>query len=316
MKKGISIVLVFCLFATMALGSGSNNSNESTKNINEVVSDLEEASEEIEDVLEEVADATDEMTEEVSVGETTIEEAVVYDQDGIVITAVEYEVDSFWGDSIKFLIENNTEKNLSVTTDAVIVDDYMVTDLFYADVAAGKKSNESLTLSSSALEAAGISKIGKVEVYFSVSDADTYDNVCETGCIEIETNLVDSMDEKVDEEGTVLYEDGDIKIIGKYVDESSFWGAAVMLYIENNTDKNIVVSAEDLSVNGFMVTSFLYQTVYANKMAYEAITLFESDLEENGIEAIDEIALKFDIHEDDTFSSIATTDEITFSVSQ
>ena len=47
--------------------------------------------------------------------ETAIEQQVIFDQDGIIITATGIDFNSsFMGPEIKLLIENNTEKNLTV----------------------------------------------------------------------------------------------------------------------------------------------------------------------------------------------------------
>ena len=43
--------------------------------------------------------------------------------------------DSIWGDGIKLLVENNSAKDYTRGCDALIVNDYMITDLFSADVA-------------------------------------------------------------------------------------------------------------------------------------------------------------------------------------
>ena len=82
----------------------------------------------------------------------SINEQVLVDQDGIKITATEYVTDSIWGDGIKLLVENNSAKDYTIGCDALIVNDYMITDLFSADVAAGKKSNEVMYLSSTELK--------------------------------------------------------------------------------------------------------------------------------------------------------------------
>ena len=217
------------------------------------------------------------------------------------------------GEGIKFLLENNSEKSVSISTEAVIVNNYMITDMFYETVAAGKKAYETMNLSSSDLKAAGITNIGQIEIYFHIIDSDTYKVIDDTDCILIKTNLFDKMDTTVDNAGKTLYEKDGIKIIGKYVDESSFWGAAVMLYCENKSGQKISVSVDDLSLNGFMVSSFFSQTVYDGKMAYEDITLLSSDLKENGITYIDTVSLKFRISNPDTYKTIVETDEITFS---
>lgn len=294
----LAAVMATSMFLSFALGSSSSGSSDSTKAI--VGTD---------DVTEEGVTAT--TTEKVS--KPTIEEAVVFDEGGIKITAKEYVIDSFWGDGIKFLIENETDRNIDVGCSALIVNDYMITDLFATEVAAGKKTNETMTLSSSQLKAAGIDVIGQIEVYFHIYDSDTYDTIKDTDCITIKTSLYDQMDTKADDSGEVLYDEGGIKIIGKYVNESDFWGSAVLLYVENNTDKNVTIHADNVSINGFTFDSAIFSaTVFAGKKAYRDITLFSSELEENEITSVDEVSLKFKVLDADSYKEIAKSDEITF----
>ena len=110
-----------------------------------------------------------------------------------------------------------------------------------------------------------------------------------------------------------LYNEGGIKIVGKTVDENSFWGTAILLYIENNSGKNVGISVEDLSVNGFMLEPLFSADVYDGKKAVNEITLMSSDLEENDIEAIEDVELKFHIYDIETYDTITDTDIITFS---
>ena len=309
MKKLISVLLVLSLFGAFALGSGEDK-KENTKTIVENKSG--ETSKEDKQDSDKTEVSEESTTAETKKGIPTIEQKVVYDDKGIVITAIEYTRDDFWkSDSIKFLIENNTEKSITVGTNAVIVNGYMVSDLFVAEVAPGKKTNETLDLYTSQLNAAGITTVGEVEVYFHIYDSSSFETMINTDCITIQTSEYENMDVEADTSGNVLYDADGIKIIGKYVDESSFWGKSIVLYIENNTEKNIVVQADDVSINGFTVTSLFSSTVYANRKAYDDITLFSSDLEENGITSVDEVSLKFKIT-DEKFNKIKTTDEISF----
>ena len=121
------------------------------------------------------------------------------------------------------------------------------------------------------------------------------------------------MDTTPDESGHILYNQGGIKIIGKYVDESTFWGSSVLLYVLNSTGRNIGISCEDMSINGFMVSGYYYADIYAGKYSLDEITILSSDLTENGITSIDEIELKFHIYDSDTYDTIADTDPIKFS---
>jgi hypothetical protein len=195
---------------------------------------------------------------------------------------------------------------------ALIVNDYMINDLFASEVAAGKKSNETLYLSSSELNAAGIENVGKIEIYFHIYDSSTYDTIYDSDCVTIETSEYANMDETPNDAGNELYNEGGIRIVGKTVDENSFWGTAILLYIENTSGKNVGISVDDMSINGFMMSPFFSTTVYDGKKDIDEITIFSSDLEENGIESIDEVELKFHIYDADTYSTITDSDAITF----
>lgn len=296
----LAIVMAACLFMSFALGSSSSSSP--TKAITGTG-----------DAADENGAKAADVTTKAKIEKPTIDEAVVYDKDGIKITAKEYVSDSIWGDGIKFLIENDTSKNIMVGCNALIVNNYMISDLFATEVAAGKKTNETMTLSSTQLKAAGIDVIGQIEVYFHIYDSDSFDNIADTDCVLIKTSLYNQMDTKADDSGEVLYDKDGIKIIGKYVNDSDFWGAAILLYIENNTDKNVIIQADNVSINGFTFDSAIFSsTVYAGKKSYDDITLFSSELEENGIKSVEEVSLKFKIINPDSYDTISKSDEITF----
>lgn len=245
---------------------------------------------------------------------TEIEETVLLERDGLKITAKEYITDTFWGDGIKLLFENTSDENLTVGCDALMVNDYMVSDLFFScDVAAGKKANDTIYLSSSDLKNAGIDNIGKIEIDFYAHD-DDYDRVFENEMVMLKTNKFDEIDTESIVEGVELYNANGVKIVGQYVNENTIWGTSVLIYVENNTDKEITVSCDDLSVNGFMVTEYFYSNVYAGKKAVDSITLSEADLEENDIDSVEDIEVSFTIRNSKTYATIEKTSPIKFSV--
>ena len=287
------------LFGMMSLGSGSDTTSESK----EIVVDDETASEESTEATE---------VEETPATEITIDEQVLFEQDGLKVTATEYVVDSIWGDGVKLLIENDGSTDIGLACTALIVNDYMISDLFSSTVAAGKKDYETLSLSSSGLKAAGIENVGQIEIYFHTFDADSYMTISDIDCVTIKTSAYDIMDSTPNDSGQELYNADGIRIVGKYVDENSFWGAAVLLYIENNSGKNKVIQCDDMSINGFMVTPYFSSTVYDGKKAIDDITLMSTELEENNITSVDDIELKFRIMNDD-FSNSYESDLITFS---
>lgn len=286
-KKSKILVTMLCLtvFAIMALGSGSSGSDD-TKEI--------------------VATSNEPKTS------VTIEEQELINQDGIVITAKEYVTDNIWGDGIKLVLENNTDKTVTVGCNALIVNNYMITDLFVAEVAPGKKSNEVMYLSNTELKAAGIDTVGQVEIYFHVYDSASYDNIFDSGCVTIKTSEFANMDTTPEDMGTELYNENGIRIVGKAVDENSFWGTAILLYCENTSGKNVGISVEEMSINGFMMSPLFSTIIYDQKMSLDEITVLSTELETNGIDEIEEVELKFHIYDVDSYNTIADSEPIKF----
>lgn len=240
-----------------------------------------------------------------------INEQVLVDQDGIKITATEYVTDSIWGDGIKLLVENNSVKDYTIGCDALIVNDYMITDLFSADVAAGKKSNEVMYLSSTELKAAGIDTVGQIEMYFHAYDSN-WDNLFKNVYSKLETSEFANMDTTPNDEGQELYNANGVRIVGKTVDENSFWGTAILLYIENTSGQNVGINVDNMSINGYMMTPLFSTTVYDGKKSIDDITIMSSDLEANGITSVDQVELKFHIYNAESYDTIADSDAITF----
>lgn len=287
--KNLGLISLVCVLALMAISCGSEETPEAGS-----VSDVTVNTE--------------------SPAKVTIEEQVLFEKDGIKVTAKEYVKDNIWGDGIKLLVENNTDNNISVACDAVIVNDFMIFDMFYCDVAAGKKANETLYLSSSDLSNAGIDNIGKIELDFYVTNSDTYSRIFEHEYVTLTTSAYENMDTTTNIDAVEIYNENGIKIMGKAVNEHDFWGSAIVLYIENNSGENVGISCDNMSINGFMISPLFSSTVYSGKKAIDDITIFESDLEENDIENIENVELSFNIYNADNYSTIFETGAISFSV--
>ena len=125
-------------------------------------------------------------------------------------------------------------------------------------------------------------------------------------------NHFDDMDTSPNDDGQELYNQDGIRIVGRYVDEDDIWGTGIVLYLENKTDKNVVIQCDDMSINGYMVTPYFSSTVYAGKMAVDEITILQSDLDENGITSVDDVQLVFNISDADTYMPITQSDKIDF----
>lgn len=95
----------------------------------------------------------------------------------------------------------------------------------------------------------------------------------------------------------VLVEDENITVKFTGTQEDSLWGYTVKVYLENNTEKDLMFSVDDVSVNGFMCDPFWASTVAAGKKANEKITFSEAAFKENGIEAVEEISFTLHVYD-------------------
>ena len=309
--KALSIVLILVLFTAMAAASSSKS-----KETKAIATDNETtaASDSDNDDTDDNATTAPEETTAPAAADITIAEQVLLDHEGVVITAKEYTTDSIWGDGIKVLIENNSDADVGIGCTALIVNNYMINDLFVSSIAAGKKANETIYFSSSELKAAGIETIGQVEVYFHLYNPDDYMTFYDSDVATIQTSAFADMDTAPNDAGEELVNQDGIRIVGKYTDEDSFWGTSMLLYIENTSGANVGVTCDNMSINGFMVTPLFSSTVYDGKMAISAITILSSDLEDNDITTVEDVELVFRIYNADTYSTIVESDAIAFKV--
>ena len=295
--KLLAVVLCLLLFATMALGSGSSGSGEDKK-----ISDVSSG-----------ASSTEETSTENVTTEITIGEQVLDDENDIKITATGLE-DSWLGTELQVLIENNSSQSITIQARNANVNGYMVPTVMSADVAAGKKANDSLTFETSGLKECGIDNIATMEFLFHIFDSESWDEIVDTDVITVETSIAESYTQTYDDSGEVLVDTDGIKIVGKGLsDEDSFWGPGVILYIENNSDQNVTIQVRDVSVNGFMVDSSMSEDVVAGKKAMSAVQFFSTDLEENSIDDITDVELYFHIFNLESWDTIFDSDVISIS---
>lgn len=317
MKKVISILLAIVMMVSLCACVSSEEPPKQSIIVNSEEPSETPSAEVDEEPSETPSAKVDEEPTEVESGKVaqipTIEETVVLEYEGVKVTAKEYTSEFIVGDGLKLLVENNGDKNIGVGCEAVIVNDYMVATFFSTTVAAGKKDNETLYILESDLEAAGITNVGKIEMKLYLYDAESYSTFYTGDMVEVRTSEYENMDTVAENVGTELFNDQGIRIVGKYVTEDSFWGAGILVYIENNTDKDVTISCEDMSVNGFMVDTFFYSSILAGKKAVDEISILSSSLEENDITSIDEIDLVFTAYNSDTFSTIFKSEIIKFS---
>lgn len=214
-----------------------------------------------------------------------------------------------WGYSWKVQLENKTDKNLMFSIDDCSVNGVMADPFWASSVAAGKKSNETVSWSSSLFEENGISSDNVTQVTFDlrVHDADDWsaDNfVDDTFTIyPMGEENATTVERTAQDSDLVLFDNDECTLIVTGFDPDSLFGYAVNVYLVNKTDKTLMFSVDDASINGYMCDPFWATSVAAGKTENSSIEWSDSTLEESGIESVEEIELPIRVHYEDDWTS-------------
>ena len=242
--------------------------------------------------------------------DVTLAETVLFDQDGIRITATGLSTDSLFGPELNLLVENDSAQNIVVQPNYCMVNGYMMDGLLSADVAAGKKTNDTLDFLSNALARCGIETITDIELDLVVSDGDSWQTLYETGPVILQTSAAGQYTQTYDDSGEEIYNQNGIRVVAKSVNDDLF-GMGIKFYLENNTDKAVIVNADNVSVNGYMMTDLFYSDLAPRSHAVDTLTLLGSELEDNHIDTITDAELSLQITDADYYQTIDSTAPIT-----
>ena len=88
-------------------------------------------------------------------------------------------------------------------------------------------------------------------------------------------------------------------VTGYEVDD--IWGYCAKLFIVNKTDKTVMVTVDDASVNGFMIDPFYATSIIPGKCVFDSVSWSNSGLEENEIDVVEEIEFKLRVYDYNNF---------------
>lgn len=241
----------------------------------------------------------------------------IVDNEYVTVRIVGFENSSFSYDMNLFL-ENKTDKTVMFSLDNACVNGLSSDPLFAFEVAPGKKANTNASWYS--LESDGIT--GDVTVISgSVRAYDSNDWMADAFAKETFTVYPLGEEAAVFEtrepgENDILITDNDactIIVTGFNQGVDFLYDFTLDLYLVNKTDSALMVSVDDVSVDGFMCDPFWAKELPADCGAYANIGWFESSLNESGITdlaAISELELKFKAYDSDDWMADPYYEEV------
>ncbi len=240
--------------------------------------------------------------------EVTVEQRVIFEEDGVRMTVTGMK-EGFLGPEIQVLVENETGNNIAFTGGVFVVNGITVDSSAYIEVAAGKKTHDTIDFMNTTLKTAGIQEIATVSgVDTNIIDSDSFETLSKAN-FHLETSIAGTHTQPIDDSGDVIYQEAGVSVIAKSITGDSM-GESVVLLVKNETGKNIIVEAENVSVNGYTVDAWMYDTVVKDTVRFCTLDILASSLEENEIQDVQTVTFTISAIDADSYNGIAQSGEL------
>ena len=236
------------------------------------------------------------------------------DQCAFTVTGAQY--NDHLGLQIQVLCENKSDRTLMFSWNNVSVCDFMYDPMWAEEVAPGKKVNSTIDIDTYALEQMHVDSVDAITFDLYVQDSENFMDapvVNESFTIYPTGKTAETVRFPVyepSETDTVIVDNDDLTFIIMNVDDELADYYTLNCYIANHTDKNLMISWDEVSVNGFMVNPFWALSVAAGKQAYTEIIFFRSDLDEQDIEVVQNIEFRLQAYDNDNWDEAYILDEV------
>ena len=239
---------------------------------------------------------------ETETNEVTFTQLVAVDNEECAIKITGIDSDNFWGYALKVQLENKSaDKTYMFSVESAAINGVQCDPLFATDVVAGKKANEEITFFDSEFEGINIGNFTDIELTFRVYDSNDWlaDEIARE-TVHVYPYGQEKAVKFVREpqaSDTVVMDNEHVTVIVTGYEKDEIWGYSANVYLVNKTDKDLMFSVKDASVNGYMADPFFATDVAAGKCTFNSITWFESTFEENGITEVEEIEFQLRVYD-------------------
>ena len=286
MKRTLSILLVFSmLLALCACGVNPAVSADSASSAEPVSVSEPPAPESVEETPSPTPTPVVSIREdEDSALEAVEQDVVLVDDENCTMKLVSISPDNDWGYTWNVFMENKTDKNLMFSLDNVSINGVMCDPFWASIISAGKKSNEEISWMTEDFEQLGITDV--TVVYPLGKDA------------------VELMAYTPGPDDRVLFDNDDCTMIVTGFDPDGILGYTMNAYLVNKTDRTLLFSADNVSVNDAMCDPFWSSTVAPGKASYQSISWSPDDFNSNSISTVEQIQMDISVCDDDSMEDV------------
>jgi predicted small lipoprotein YifL len=305
MKKKITTAMLIATMSLSLMACGSTSGETSAP---------AEKDSATETAIETELTETEAPATEASATEEAFEEITVVDNDECTIKITGIDPDNAWGYTLKAYMENkSSDKTYMFAVKNAAVNGVQSDPLFANEIAAGKKSNEEITFYDD-LAAQGITDFTDIELSFIVYDSNDWDaEYAAEETVHVypygEDNAT-KFEREAQDSDNIIVDNDDVTVIVTGYDEDTDWGYTANIFVVNKTDKELMFSVEESSVNGYMIDPYYAISVAANKCAFSSISWPSEDLESNGIDEVNEIEFELVVYDSNDWTADYLVDEV------
>ena len=255
--------------------------------------------------------------ESASAKEPSFSEVVAVDNDKCLIKITGIDPDSTWGYTLKTELENrSSDKTYMFCVKSASINGVQTEPLSATEVAAGKKANDEINFLSQDLEENDIGDYTDIEMTFRVYDSEDWsaDDIAEE-TVHVYPYGKENASKFVREPQAtdqILVDNDTLTVVLTGYSQDDIWGYSANLFLQNKSDKNLMISVDDCSVNDIMCDPYYAATLAPGKCCFSSITWSNNTLEENGISSIENIEFELSVTDyDDWFADPYCEEKIT-----
>lgn len=236
----------------------------------------------------------------------TFKEVVAIDNAECMVKITGIDPDSLWGYTLKAQLENkSTDKTYMFSVESASINGVRCDPLFSTTVASGKKAYKDIDFNPKVLNENGIGEYTDIELTLKVQDSNDW-SADPVGRETIHVypygaEKAVAFVRKAQANDNVIIDNEHVTVIVTGYENDELWGYTVNLFLLNKTDKTVMFSVDEASVNGFMIDPFFATSVSAGKCAFSSMSWSDTTLEKNGITKVEQIEATFRAHDADNF---------------
>ena len=232
---------------------------------------------------------------------TKFEAQTVVDNAYCTIQITGIDPDNLFGYTLDVYLENKSaDTDFLFYVGFASVNGLSMDPLFSAEVTAGKKANEQLHFTDRELNAL-VGQFTDIELTFQVTDANDFmAKPVANPTVHVypygEENAT-AYQRPAQDTDVVVVDNEQVSVIVTEYTNDPIWGYCAKVFLVNKTDKELMFTADDVSVNGFMLDPLFADLVEGGKCAYSFLSWLESDFEDNGITDVQSIEFPLRVYD-------------------